>query len=313
MQILNVQIAEIKMLPRLRALSSERVIALKASLSEVGLLNPINICARPQGEMVLAAGAHRLQAARELDWESIPAVVMDVAEVDRMLVEIDENLCRSELSPAERARHEARRKELWTSKYDVERPSEAASSPTKTGDRELGGTICPTQLPEDDRQGGEPWKPTCEDLGVDARGHRKSLQQKPGFAASTAAITGENKRVINRNVRRGEELGGETLNAITGTSLDKGFELDALMKLQPEERVELVNRAKTGEEVSARQFLEAKIKTPEANKSALAKRAVTALEKCSAVMEPSEFAAAVGGMNFAVAIVPFAKVLAALA
>jgi len=311
MQIRNVHIDEIQMLPRLRALSHERVDALKASLEEVGLLNPINVCAQAEGVMLLAAGAHRLQAARELNWEWIPAVVMDGPEVDRMLVEIDENLCRSELSPAERAQHEARRKELWTAKYVIERPREARLSATEAGGWGLDGTNCPTQLPEEGEQANPVEQSAEENPDADALGRRKSDQQKPGFAASTAAITGENKRAINRNVRRGVELGSEMLRAITGTSLDKGLELDALMKLRPEERADLVNRTKAGEDVSARKLLETK--APETEKRNLTKRAVSALEKCSTMMEPSEFASFVRGMDFPGAIVPFAKVLATVA
>lgn len=309
MQISNVYIGAIEMPPRLRALSRERVGLLKASLDEVGLINQIGVYVRQDGVIVLATGAHRLQAARELDWESIPAVVTDGAEVDRLLVEIDENLCRSELSQAERAQHEAKRKELWTAKLALEPASNAASSSTDIGAEQLGGPNLPTQVLDGGGQREADGEPAVENPDVDALGRRKSNQQKPGFAASTAAITGENKRAINRNVRRGEALGGEMLRAITGTSLDKGLELDALMKLQPEERVDLVNRAKAGEEVSARQFLEAKIKTPDADKAALAKRAVAALEKCSIAMDPSEFAAAVRGMSVSGAIVPFAQVL----
>ncbi len=45
------------------------------------------------------------------------------------------------------------------------------------------------------------------------------------FAADTAKVTGESKSQINRHVARAEAL-GDDLPRVTGTSLDKGVELD---------------------------------------------------------------------------------------
>ena len=52
---------------------------------------------------------------------------------------------------------------------------------------------------------------------------------KLSFASSTADATGKDKRSIERAAARGEVL-GDDLAAVTGTSLDKGVELDALAK-----------------------------------------------------------------------------------
>jgi hypothetical protein len=46
---------------------------------------------------------------------------------------------------------------------------------------------------------------------------------------------------------------GDDLGAVTGTSLDKGMELDALAKLPKDERKELIDRAKAGETVTGAQ------------------------------------------------------------
>lgn len=71
------------------------------------------------------------------------------------------------------------------------------------------------------------------------------------FAAETAAVSGETKRDINRHLSRAEAL-GDDLQAVAGTSLDKGVELDALKTLPAPERKELIARARAGEKVSAR-------------------------------------------------------------
>jgi hypothetical protein len=56
---------------------------------------------------------------------------------------------------------------------------------------------------------------------------------------------------LSRSAARGEAL-GDDLAAVTGTSLDKGVELDALAKLPKDERKGLIDRARAGEKVTAR-------------------------------------------------------------
>jgi ParB/RepB/Spo0J family partition protein len=74
---------------------------------------------------------------------------------------------------------------------------------------------------------------------------------KLSFADDTALTTGRDARSIRREVSRGEAL-GDDLKKLSGTSLDKGVELDALSKMDPQERSEIVRRAQAGEKVSAR-------------------------------------------------------------
>ena len=61
---------------------------------------------------------------------------------------------------------------------------------------------------------------TCATLETPktGRGHEQ-------FASATSEITGESKSQINRHVARAEAL-GDDLPRVTGTSLDKGVELD---------------------------------------------------------------------------------------
>lgn len=51
---------------------------------------------------------------------------------------------------------------------------------------------------------------------------------------------------MRRDAARGEAL-GEALKDIAGTPLDKGVELDALAKLDPEQRAEVIDKVKRGE------------------------------------------------------------------
>jgi ParB family transcriptional regulator, chromosome partitioning protein len=104
---------------RLRALRPDDIPALAASMKQLGQLQPIIV--RPVGKSDsdgngywLIAGRHRLEAAKLLKWPAIRATVLDGITADMAeLIEIDENLIRSELTPAERVMHVGRRKELY--------------------------------------------------------------------------------------------------------------------------------------------------------------------------------------------------------
>ncbi len=80
--------------------------------------------------------------------------------------------------------------------------------------------------------------------------------QAKGFAASTAAITGESVRTIQRHIARAEAIGDDLLR-LQGTSLDKGHELDALARMPAPARKALIDRAQAGEKVSAVAALQA--------------------------------------------------------
>jgi hypothetical protein len=86
--------------------------------------------------------------------------------------------------------------------------------------------------------------------GPSKRGRRGEGRPKE-FAAEVAGITGSSKRDVNIKLARAEKL-GDDIHKIAGTSLDKGVEMDALIKLPEPERTALIDRASKGENVSAR-------------------------------------------------------------
>lgn len=79
-----------------------------------------------------------------------------------------------------------------------------------------------------------------------------SASDNLSFAESTAEASGKSKRTIERDAQRGETVGAETLHRVVGTALDKGEEIDALAKLSPEKREEVIAKAEQGEKVSAK-------------------------------------------------------------
>ena len=166
-------------------------------------------------------GHHRVAAARALGWTEIDAIVVQAeGHLEAELIEIDENLVRSELSAAQRSHYIARRAEI--------REALTPSAPMEwRGEEEKNsGYEIPT-IPE--RSRGRPKE----------------------FAAETATLTGESKSSINQYRAIGEALGEDALR-VTGTTLDKKVELMALAKLPEPERKELIERAAAGEVVTAR-------------------------------------------------------------
>ena len=114
-QTCHVRLSDIIVPPkRLRALRSGVVAQLADSMMAQGQLQPIVLRPSEATRYYLVAGMHRLAAAKTLPWESIWATVLEGLNADRAaLAEIDENLARADLSPAERAAHQHARKELY--------------------------------------------------------------------------------------------------------------------------------------------------------------------------------------------------------
>ena len=205
-----------------RDLVQANVDMLRASIEQVGLIQPIRV--RPASLIVrglgeqgyqIVAGHHRAAACRALGWTGIDAIVDTAEHLQAELMEIDENLCRAELTASQRAQAIKRRKQIWGALHPEEIQVEKVFPPES------------------------------------ATGYKQPPPQEKGFAASTAAAAGMTKQAINQHLARADAL-GDDLERIAGTSLDKGVELDALKAMPEHERKELIERAAAGEKVSAR-------------------------------------------------------------
>lgn len=221
--------------PSARPVLVGKVVELVASIREVGLRQPINVRPLPGGEYEIRGGGHRVAAFVELGRETIPAFVREDDDLRAELAEIDENLIRNELGPADRASAIARRKAIY----------EALHPETRHG--AIGGNR------EQSRQVGD------------------SAPKAERFTKATADATGSSERTVQREAERGEKIGEEALRKVAGTSLDKGEELDALAKLPEERRNALIDRAAAGDKkVSAK--VEAKKDRREMREAELGKR-----------------------------------------
>jgi hypothetical protein len=201
-----------------------------SSIEVLGLRTPITVKCLPKRDDAdagggansyrLVTGAHRLAAARLLGWLEIKAFIAgeDVSDLDAELWEIDENICRATLTLAEEAAAMARRKEIYLKTHPETAHGATGKGRSKAQSRK-----------------------DCDSKEVADR-----------FTADTAKKTGKAERSVQLSTKRGEEIGIENVRKLARTSLDKGVELDALAKLSPDDRGELIERAAAGEKVTAR-------------------------------------------------------------
>jgi ParB/RepB/Spo0J family partition protein len=200
---------------RLRQLQPAKVDALAQSMADQGLLQPIVVRRYKGSNYWLLAGRHRYEAARKLNWVEINCTVLDDIEADQAeLIEIDENLIRANLSPAEEAVYVARRKELYEKVHGKAKAKGAHAANEKMG-----------------------------------KTNDASDKLSDAFTTDVAKKTGQTPRNVRRIAARSPTV--TAFPGIVRTSLDKGSEIDAMAKLPREKQRSLVEAAQRGEKVSA--------------------------------------------------------------
>lgn len=139
--------------------------------------------------MQIVAGHHRVAACRalgwaELSWTEIDAIVIETTErLQADLIEIDENLCRSELTAGQRSSFTKRRKSIWEALHPVNTQRVAVLG---GGDLEVA-QAAPPQVFE----------------------HGGARPQTKSFASETASVTGDSKSQVNRHIARADALGDD--------------------------------------------------------------------------------------------------------
>ena len=82
----------------------ESLIALSESIKSRGLLQPIVVRPLADGSYELIAGERRLRAAKMANLETLPALVRDTGDGERLELALIENMARQDLNPVEEAR-----------------------------------------------------------------------------------------------------------------------------------------------------------------------------------------------------------------
>lgn len=201
---------------RLRPYSEAGVESLIASIEELGVIkDPIHVRRQGRGKSVrltLMAGGHRLEAAKRLGWNEIPARVWaDITDNDAKFIEIDDNLAGKALDPLDQAEFLAERKRVY----------EKAHPETKRGG---------------DRK-SRAYENQTANLAVSS------------FVKATAEATGLSERNIYRRVSVGEKLSKADINTLrTAETPIKATDLEALAKInEPIMRADVVGRLASGE------------------------------------------------------------------
>lgn len=108
---MEIAISKIVTGERRRTVDASSAAQLAHSITQIGLLNPITVVSE-NGSYRLLAGAHRLEAYRILERETIPANIVEAGALESELIEIDENLIHNPLSKLEQGEHLQRRNEI---------------------------------------------------------------------------------------------------------------------------------------------------------------------------------------------------------
>jgi len=217
MNVQAVHLAVIHTNGRVRKLSRPKVRELADSITEIGLLNPITVCSAGS-EFTLVAGRHRLEAARLLEWQTIPATVVELSDADRHIAEIDENLIRNDLSDLERAEHLSARKGWYEAKH-----------------------------PET-RRGGDRRSEAARSNGNDF----------VSFGADTSQKTGRSERAVQQDVQIAQSIPEDIRDAIRDTPLaESKTDLLAIARLPEEAQRAVIAEADLHDKTTIRQAVAA--------------------------------------------------------
>lgn len=98
-----VPIAEIDQGERYRKTPTKNIEKLAASIDTLGLLHPVVVLPiNGEGTYPLVVGQRRVLACAQLGFDEIEArIVHDMDEAERLLAELDENICREAMTPSE--------------------------------------------------------------------------------------------------------------------------------------------------------------------------------------------------------------------
>lgn len=211
-----VPVADIDARSRLRPVSEAGVGALKASIAETGVMkDAIHVRKKKGGVLVLIAGAHRLEAARQLGWTEIEAKVWtDVTDDWSRLMEIDDNLAGAEMGPLDTAVFLAARKAVYE------------------------------RLHPETKRGGD-------HKSVEFK-NQTDIESVRSFVATTAEKFGLSERHIRRLVEAGEKLGVDSARL---RNIPRPITLKDLIEIakvgEPVERYAIVDALREGTARSA--------------------------------------------------------------
>lgn len=172
-------------------INPEELKELAASIREYGIIQPVVVTHDQQaGNYTLIAGERRLLAARQAGLESVPAIVREVSDQQRLVLALIENVQRADLNALETAEAYRQLSEDFQLSHEDIAAHVGKSRVTITN------TLRLLKLPEDVQQ--------ALINNKISEGHARAFLSLPTHQAQSSAL----KTILNRdlNVRQTEEL-----------------------------------------------------------------------------------------------------------
>lgn len=201
---IEIEIAAIDVVDRLRLVDRAYVEMLAASISETYLHQPIAVASTPGAgnRYVLVDGENRLEAFKLLGRDTIPARIRDLTEVERRKHEIHANLIRNELTALDRTVFVGELAGIFTA---------------ENADARNGG----------DRK-SKKWR---------EKNQFANLANWSSFSKEAARRTGLSTRSIDRTRELFAKLSPEAVTLIRGSKVaDNQAQLQALAEMEPEQQ-----------------------------------------------------------------------------
>lgn len=245
MRVEQIDIADIVVADRLRAVDAARTSFLAENMDVHGLRQPIEVRrVKHDNSIRLIAGAHRLAAAASLDWTVIDAVIVSVANEDEArLLEIDENLVRNDLNVFDEARFLVERKEVWERLYPETQWGSNRGSSQADGRQTDNSSVW--QNGDDEKRVDN----LSTHKNTDANGRGDILS----FCQDIAARMGIHERTIRRKVTMYMRLSPQAREIVGGTPLaGNASELEAIGKLPEENQAEVAIAVTLGQDARVR-------------------------------------------------------------
>lgn len=238
-EVESVSIAKIAVGARRRE-SVGSVADLKASLDRVGQIHPITV-RREGNEFELVAGERRLRSAESLGWKKIWARIGDFTDEELRDFELEENVGRLDLTPAEASK--ARLRALEKAAADVAKAME-------TCDNDVTGKRGPKPGPSQVLSGGDAKKRSAlrQEISRNRR-HVEAAEIHPEFAeqnwkqSHVLAATDALKAIPKREQKAAVEL--VTARGVDPQSAVKM--LENLAEKPPENRKEIFDMYQSGD------------------------------------------------------------------
>lgn len=206
-RIINLKIAQIyasSLQPR-QELHPEKLEELTASIREKGVIQPVLVRTRKDGNFELIAGERRLRAAKQLGFTQLPAIVRDVEDAEALQLSLIENIQREELNPLEEA--QAYQQLITDFGFSQERIAQALGKSASA----VSNTLRLLKLPEEIQ--------SALRRGMISMGHARSILGLKGLAEQGRFF----KRTLAQqlSVRELENLVTKRLGGVRRKSLQK--------------------------------------------------------------------------------------------